>query len=220
MTATPPLFHRDPNVFPPIQPDHAQAIGYVVVHWTAVEELIAFVAACLLGIEAREAAHAVTANLTSAGRASLVRSLLAATRRQDWLDDWDEMAPDLLRLQAERNTVVHGEWSVVAPSYWVRRVRSAGQVSWQAGAYSTAKVNALAQDIRTVEDRLWLFTMTIMPDVAQSLRNAVDLPPLVPNQGRKARALHQARAAKQAGRDADRLRSAKSAERKAVVPKT
>jgi len=41
---------RDPERFPPIKPEHAQAIGYVAAHWSLIEEQLGFIVYGLLNL--------------------------------------------------------------------------------------------------------------------------------------------------------------------------
>jgi hypothetical protein len=58
---------RDPNLFPPVMPEHAQAIGYVAAHWSLIEEQLAFMIYNLLGLHALPGATVTPEMNNSAG---------------------------------------------------------------------------------------------------------------------------------------------------------
>jgi len=130
---------RDPEIFPPIKPDHAAAIGYVAAHWSLVEEHLAFIIYSLLGLQAIPG-HAVTAELSTLQRISTISAFVSLTGNQAWIDTWDDITKTLDNLRNRRNDAVHSTWRVVGPEHWHMRVKAKGRVSIKQGAISTTSL--------------------------------------------------------------------------------
>lgn len=201
--------HRDPDIFPPIKPKHAQALGYVVANWSIVEEAVGGISLALLGISGHEGGHAVTAELSGAGRFALARVLLIAIRKQEWVDEWDDIELLFTKFRSRRNNAVHAVWHVVAPTHWAYRVRSQGKVAIEFGELSTTDLEQLAEEILVLLDRMSWFEQDNLLEGNAAFKAATTKPPLVPGQSRRALAQAQFRAAKQARKATDRAKAPK-----------
>jgi hypothetical protein len=74
---------RDPNVFPPIKPDHAAAIGHVAAHWSLIQEHLGFLIYGLLGLHSM-VGHAVTAELSTIQRVQMICTFVGLTGNKAW----------------------------------------------------------------------------------------------------------------------------------------
>ncbi len=195
--------------FPRISPEHAQALGYVVARWSRVEEVTAQTAATLLGLFEAPGGPAVWAEMSGAARFALVRTLLVETRIQEWLDDWDDLGPRFAELRSRRNDAVHSVWELAEGKHWAFRVRSTAGVIAEYGELSADDLVKLEREIDALLKAMFTFFQRVHPVAATALREASQRSPLVPGQGRRARAQAQARAAKQVRKAADRERDQK-----------
>jgi hypothetical protein len=166
---------RDPEIFPPIKPDHAAAIGYVAAHWSLVEEHLAFIIYSLLGLQAIPG-HAVTAELSTLQRISTISAFVSLTGNQAWIDTWDDITKTLDNLRNRRNDAVHSTWRVVGPEHWHMRVKAKGRVSIKQGAISTTSLMSLSNEILDLEDRIAKLTHTLLSADAGKIINQLHPP--------------------------------------------
>ena len=185
----------------------------MVIEWAQVEGRIAFVAAGLLGIGHSYASEALTAELSSASRFRLAKLALDEVRHRLWLDEWESISGEFERLQALRNDVVHGEWSVVGNSHWLRRVRAIKSVRIRSAEFSTRQLEKMVLEIRKLNDALAEFSATVLPLATEAIRTSHEREPLDPSQSRAALAQAQSRSDKQARKAKDRDRATNKAGR-------
>ena len=206
MTKAPRSFGNDPDVFPQITADFAAALGYVARNWANVESILAYLICEMLGLNFR-AAVIVTAEMSSMARIDLISALLFETRHQDWLDLWDGVKPELQRLRAIRNELVHATWDVVGDEHAQFYVRARNRTINKHAKFKSDDLVEVADQIAIVSDDLATRLYSILPQVAAELSaNSPTLPPLVPGQGRAARAQVLAHDAKLAQKALDRAR--------------
>jgi hypothetical protein len=110
-------FRRDPEIFPPIKPAHAEALGYLVATRSLIEGALAGIAHRLLEIEGKPA-YAVTASLSSAGLSNLIHAMLVSARVPEHLEECQPLSAEVRRLGPLRNDAALGEWQVVGQSHW------------------------------------------------------------------------------------------------------
>lgn len=211
MTVPPRRIHRkrrDPSTFPPILPEHAQAIGYVASNWSFVEDGLRFAVHILLGIEG-EPALAVTAEMSSGNLFDLVHALLFAAREQSLVDEWRSLKDEFETLRSTRNDIVHAEWRVVGSSHYALRIKQRSRVRIEFGEYETAKIEDVANQIADFLGKIDAAIHNVVTPAAAMLRSPPSRPPLSPGRSQPALDLAQARAAKRAKKDADRRRDRK-----------
>ena len=212
--ADPPPQRRDPtrwyDLAKPISKEHAAAIGYVVVNWSLAQEWQTQILILLLGT-AGEAGHAVTAELAELQKVSVGRAILIHARRQEWLDEWDEITRGMNDLRNLRNDIVHGFWGVNTEGiHFYERVRASGHVTKRAPDFSADDLSKLSDKIVDLADRFIQFHAELQSNGGYGVATiASEAQPLVPGQGREARIQAQGRVQKQARKDAQRTASRK-----------
>ena len=137
---------RDPDRFPPIKPEHAQAIGYVAAHWSLIEEQLGFIIYNLLGLHTIPGI-AVTAELNTLQRISFIGALLDLTGKQDWIDRWGAVASTLNGLRNRRNDAIHSTWQVVGPDHRGTRIKAKNQLKITSGVIPTKTLEDLSTEI-------------------------------------------------------------------------
>src|SRR5580692_1391514 len=113
-------YKRDPDIFPPIKPDHAQAVGYVAIHWSFVEESLDVAIQFLLKLPPTTKA-ALLSELSTIPKMTMIRALIEASGEEELLSEWKMLTTEMDELRAKRNDVVHGVWEVVEPGHYLKR---------------------------------------------------------------------------------------------------
>jgi hypothetical protein len=193
--------------YPLMKARHAQALGYMVAHWSVMDSTLGFFITILTGLRG-DAAFVMNVELSSLQRAAVIRALLFETREQKWVDDWEDLMPRFEALRTLRNDAVHGLWHDDKGAYHAFRVSAKGRVSKRSVEISTARLNQLTEDTIALYGEIDTMAFRIGKKAAARLRRFPTKPPLVPGQGRNSRAQAQARAAKQAQKQASRERAA------------
>lgn len=154
-------YRRNPNTFPPIKPEHAQAIGYVAVHWSEVEGLLAAAISFLLRLSPVVKA-ALTAELSTINRILIIRALCEASTDPLLLSEWDELVKELNDLRARRNDAVHAEWTVVEPGHYARRIKAKSSLRIEFKPVATEELMKLSEEILDLSDKLVSFISGII----------------------------------------------------------
>lgn len=193
--------------------DHAAAIGYVAVHWTLAQTWQAQIIQLMLGIVS-DAGDAITAELSEQQRTEIIRTLLVRARHQEWLDEWDEIVRFATPLRNLRNDVIHSQWHANAGGeHSFYRLRAKGKLVIRSEKISAEQINELSERILQLVNKLIDFFYLLHEFGGSGVATVTpEGPPLVPGQGREARAQAQGRARKQARRGADRADSRKPEE--------
>lgn len=206
----------------PMPPQLAQAVGYVVLHWTQIEQQVTYIVAELAGLATTEGRHAVTAELSSANRIAMVRALLSAARHRAWMDKWDALEERLIRSQAERNAVVHGTWVISQDGSYTAlwRTRATRGIRHTVTEHSMQTLHDLSDTLLFLLRDINQFISEITLGGAETaLRTAYRRTPLSLVPSSRTQSQSHARAAKKARRDADRLRSGAKAGDTSDAPK-
>ncbi len=205
----PKALNNDPLLFPQIRPDFAAAIGYVTHNWTFIEDSLSYFIAEVLNLRYRGSVI-VTSELSSLARIEMIYALLYESRHQEWLDLWNEILPELTRVRSARNEIVHSSWLAVGDGHMQHYRKTRRRIITRMEKINTDQLLLLADEIMDVASRINRELFPIIGDISRELAQEYSsLQPLIPNQGRSARAQAQARETKQARRSADRKRSAR-----------
>ena len=138
---------RDPEIFPPIKPAHAEALGYLVATWSLIEGALAGIAHRLLGIEG-EPAYAVTASLSSAGLSNLIHAMLVCARVPEHLEECQPLSAEVRRLGPLRNDAALGEWQVVGQSHWELDIMPGERVKFNSNKLSTERPFGITENMK------------------------------------------------------------------------
>jgi hypothetical protein len=144
---------RDPERFPPITPEHAQAIGYVAAHWSLVEDQLGFIIFSLLNLHSILGA-ATTAELSTLNRISTIGAFINLTGNQTWIDSWCAIATNLDDLRNRRNDVVHSAWQFRGLEHRRTRTRARGRLIIRSGPVATEDLTKLSDEILDLVDRI------------------------------------------------------------------
>jgi hypothetical protein len=149
-------YKRDLERFPPIKPEHAQAIGYVAAHWSFVEEALAGAISFLLQLPPTTRA-AVTAEISTMNRMTIIRALVEASGDAELLSEWDILRVEIDRLRVRRNDVVHAVWEVVEPGHYAKRIKAKSKLKIEFGPVPTDELMHLSAEILELADKLVSF---------------------------------------------------------------
>jgi hypothetical protein len=144
---------RDPERFPLIKLEHAAAIGHVAAHWSLIEEQLGFIIYNLIGLHMIPGV-AVTAELNTLQRISLIGALLGLTGKKDWTDRWGEIAKTLDGLRTRRNDAIHATWQVVGPDHRGTRIKAKNQLKITSGVIPTKTLEDLSMEILVLVGRI------------------------------------------------------------------
>lgn len=182
---------------------HAQALGYLVAYWSEMDATLSFFISLLVGLRG-DASFVTTAELSSLQRFAMVRALLFETREQSWVDRWEGLASRFEELRTARNNAVHAVWLFDRGRYQALRITAKGRVSKRSLEIPTAQLNQIVEAIIGLYREIDHFSIEVGTKASRILRNPPTRPPLIPNQGRGAQSLIQAREAKKARKQASR----------------
>lgn len=157
-------------VFPPIRPDHAEAIGYVAANWSLVESQLAFMIYSLLGLQTIPG-WAATAELSTLQRVFTVAAFVNLTGNNKWIDTWDDITKTFEDLRNRRNEAVHSVWEIVGPTHWRLRVKARGRVTVKQGPLETKALNNLANEILVLLEEMGQLTFELLRDDAAKIIN-------------------------------------------------
>lgn len=166
---------KDPEIFPKIKPDHAEAIGYVAAHWSLVEEFLGFIIYNLLNLHTIPG-WAATAELSTLQRVNTISTFLNLIGNKSWIETWDDIAKTLDDLRNRRNDVIHSTWRVVGPIHWRMRVKARGRITIKQGPIYTPSLRALSDEILALEERVAEFSFTLMKGGAAKAFNVANPP--------------------------------------------
>ena len=161
---------RDPERFPPIKPEHAQAIGYVAAHWSLIEEQLGFISCNLLGLHPIPGA-AVTAGLNTPQRVDLISALVSLTGKQDWIDRWGAVASTLDGLRIRRNDAIHSIWQVVGPDHRGTRIKARGRVKIISEVLPTKALEGLSTEMLALVGQIDELTLSLLQGGAGKIIN-------------------------------------------------
>jgi hypothetical protein len=161
---------RDPERFPPIKPEHAQAIGYVAFHWSLIEEQLGFIIFNLLNLHSILGA-AATAELSTLNRISTIGAFINLTGNKTWIDKWGAIATDLDDLRNRRNDVVHSAWQFRGLEHRRSRTKARGQLVIQSGPVATEDLIKLSDEILGLVDKIDALTLTLIQAGAWKIIN-------------------------------------------------
>lgn len=203
--------HDTPDKFE-IKKDHAAAIGYVAIHWSLVEDHIAWLIYNLLGLQTMPGL-AMTAELPTMQRLVLVRTLINLTGNPTWAAKWAEISNEADRLRAERNNIVHAIW---IDRDVTNRVKAKGKVDFQQSQMKTPEITAKANEILALSQKLALFNIEVISNGAAKILRQRNLPePILPQAPlQQSRIRDQKRALKETQRQASRRELEKQREKK------
>lgn len=154
-------YKRDPEIFPPIKPEHAQAIGYVAAYWSLVEESLGVAIGFLLQLPPIVRA-ALTAEMSTVSRTQMIRTLIEVSGDVNALADWTVLAREIDQLRSRRNDVVHAVWEVAGHGHHSKRVKAKGRFRIDCKPVETAELMALAEAILDISDKLVSFISSVI----------------------------------------------------------
>lgn len=137
---------RDPKLFPPIKPEHAQAIGYVAAHWSLIEEQLGFIIYNLLSLHTIPGT-AVTADLGVLQRRNLITALIDLSGNTNWINQWNDLSSTLETLRNKRNDAVHAAWRVSGPEHIGTRIKAKGKVKIESSLVPTTELQEVSTEI-------------------------------------------------------------------------
>lgn len=180
---------KDPNIFPPIRPEHAAAIGYVAAHWSLIEEHLAFLISNTLGLHAIPG-WAVTAELSTIQRVNMISALIDLSGHPEWINEWAGIIATFENLRNRRNDAVHSTSQVVGPAHWTLRIKAKGRVSIKQGPVYTPALQRLSDEILELEERIAVFDYEVITGGIGKIINQLHPPgwpvhPPTPRQSRK-----------------------------------
>ena len=154
-------YKTDPTAFPPIKPDHAQAIGYVAANWSLVEEMLMVAIGFLLNLPPNVRA-ALTAEVSALNRVIMIRALLEVAKDPELLTEWHLLQCELNDLRVRRNDVVHATWRVVEPGHYSTRIKAKSKFKIDFKPVDTLEVVKLSKEIADFSDKLVSFNSGII----------------------------------------------------------
>jgi hypothetical protein len=176
-------YKRDPTMFPPIKPDHAQAIGYVAAHWSLVEESLTVVIGFLLRLP-QTVREALTAEINTLNRTLIISALLEVGADQELLDEWHLLRREFDDLRVRRNDVVHAAWRVVEPGHYSKRIKARSKFKVEFKPVATEELAKLSKEIVEFADKMVsLISGIIFSNVPERLADhlvAVPGTPMIP----------------------------------------
>jgi len=152
---------RDPDVFPPITPTFAAAIGYVAAHWSLVEEQQACIAYNLLSLT-QLTGLAVTADLGAMQREKLIQTLLALVSKPELEDEWSALIIKTAELRLRRNDAIHSVWRVVGTGHQGYRVKAKERLSITFDPMPITELKDLSDQILALDSRLTKFANNVL----------------------------------------------------------
>jgi len=165
----------EPDLFPPIKPDHAEAIGYVAAHWSLVEQQLGFLLYSLLDLHTIPG-WAVTAEVGTLQRIATLGALLNLSGNREWIHAWSDLAKTMDDLRNLRNDAVHSAWQVVGPTHFRLRVKAKGRVTIKQGPFSTVELQRLSKEIRALVLKFSEFMYVILSGGAGKIINQLHPP--------------------------------------------
>jgi hypothetical protein len=154
-------YTRDPEIFPPIKPELAQAVGYVAIHWSFVEEQLATAIRFLLRLPPA-VEIAMLAEVPTLTRVTMLRALMEVSGEVELSEEWDDLSDEFNELRAKRNDIVHGVWQVVEPSHYLKRAKAKSKLKFEYGPVDTGTVEKLSNEILEFSDKLVSLTSGII----------------------------------------------------------
>ncbi len=191
------------TTYPLMKARHAQALGYMTAHWTALDITLHTFISILMGLHG-DASFVPAIDLSSMQRFAMIRAFLWEVREQEWIDEWDDIKPRFEALRALRNDAVHGSWNNTDSTYEVFRVSARERVSKRFIPFSTERLNKLTEDIIALYIEIDEFTFRVWRPARQALTAGSQKPPLIPGHGRSSTAQGQSREAKRLRKQASR----------------
>jgi hypothetical protein len=171
---------RDPKLFPPIKPEHAQAIGYVAAHWSLIEEQLGFIIYNLLNLHTLPGA-AVTAELNTLQRLTLITTLIALSGNNDWIDKWALISKTLDGLRNRRNDAIHSTWRVIGAGHMSTRTKARGQLKIKYETLPTsAPLEDLSKEILSMVDEIDAIALLLLHKGAAKVINRFHPPGWIP----------------------------------------
>lgn len=158
-----------PEVFPPVSEEHAAAIGYVAIQWSAVEMAVKHLIGSLLRLPP-PAHQAVTAELPLMLAADMITVLLSLTGNAVWIKGWNRLRIEFERLRPLRNDAIHSEWQASGDEHYMLRFKAKGaRLTVKFQAIPTKDLDQLADDCLSLAENMAQFYRTVLTQRAPDI---------------------------------------------------
>jgi hypothetical protein len=131
--------------------EYAEAIGFVAVHWAAVEASVEtgiWYLLDMLGEDAEPRANTLTAEMSLINRMFVVTSLLNLEGEDYAIETWKTLVTRINDLRNRRNRVVHSQWRRTGPDVVIaKKTTSKGVLRPVIKEETVGEIRQLASEI-------------------------------------------------------------------------
>jgi hypothetical protein len=203
--------------FPPLEKDHAAALGQVAASWSILEGFCEGIIHFLLDLDG-ELRFAVTGEMSYLAQINTVGAMLFAARDQELFDHWSDLTGIMNKLRTQRNDLIHGQWEPGLFETALSRAKARGRVRLTKRTVTVAEIIDLETRIIDAVDQLaWFSHQIARRGFRKTFEGADQRPMLDPTRTPATLAQSQSRQAKMARKEASRAHP--SSRPNAAVPR-